>query len=405
MPLTIKKIEHTRSKEKQFKLSDGGGLYLLVHPNNGKYWRVKYRFEGKEKTLSLGTFPEISLAEAREKRDAAKKQLANGIDPNDAKRARGASRAADVVDSFESVAREWHRKFSGNLTPDHAADKLRRLENNVFPTIGAIPVADLRATDLLPVLERISDRGAVVLAHRVRSLCGEVVRHAVRTGRANYDFTPALREAIPPPPKDTHFAAITDPKEVGPLLRAIDGYQGSSVVRWAMQLAPLVFVRPGELQKMEWSEIDFDNSEWNIPAEKMKIGKPHLVPLSYQAVAILREAHALTGSGQYVFPSHRTKDRPLCDNALLAALRRMGYTKQEMTPHGFRAMARTILDEVLNERPDLIEHQLAHTVRDPLGRAYNRTTHLDKRRIMMQRWANYLDELKSPDARTIVLGQ
>ncbi len=371
-------------------------MYLLITPAGGKCWRLKYRFQGKEKVLAIGTYPEISLAEARESREVARKQLAHAVDPGEAKKAAKAAKVGEPTNSFEAIAREWHERFSPSLSPGHAKAKLQRLEADVFPTLGARTVDDIKAPDLLRVLRRIEARGALEMAHRVRTLCGEVFRYAIVTGRADRDLSSDLKGALPPA-KPKHFAAITDPKEVGPLLRAIDGYKGSSVVKWALQLSPLVFLRPGELREAEWSEFNFDAEEWTIPAERMKMRQPHLVPLASQALAILKDAQALTGRGKYVFPNHRSKSRPMSDNAVLAALRRMGYEKDTMTGHGFRAMARTILEEVLQVRPDIIEHQLAHAVRDPLGRAYNRTTHLPVRRRMMQMWADYLDNLKLGD--------
>jgi integrase len=393
MPLTVIKAKNAKPGDRPLKLSDGGGLYLLVHPAGGKYWRLKYRFQGKEKVLALGTFPEVSLAEARDGRDAARKHLKDGFDPGEAKKAVRAAKAGDSANSFEAIAREWHARFSPTLSPGHANAKLRRLELDVFPTLGTRPIDDIKAPEILRVLRRIEDRGALEMAHRVRGLCGEVFRYAVVTGRADRDPSADLRGALPPA-KEKHFAAITDPKAVGPLLRAIDAYEGSSIVKWALRLAPLVFVRPGELRQAEWKEIDLDVAEWTIPAERMKMKLPHLVPLSAQAIEILKEAQALTGSGKYVFPGHRSRTRPMSNNAVLAALRRMGIDKDTMTGHGFRAMARTMLEEELQIRPDIIEHQLAHAVRDPLGRAYNRTTHLPERRTMMQQWADYLDSLK-----------
>jgi integrase len=393
MPLTILRVKKAKPETKPRKLFDGGGLHLLIHPAGGKYWRLKYRFNGKHKVLALGIFPEVSLAEARDGRDAARKLLRSGIDPGEAKKAARITRVGNPANSFEAIAREWHAKFSPNLSPGHATAKLRRLELDVFPTIGARPIDDIKAPEILRVLRRIEERGALEMAHRLRGLCGEVFRYAVVTGRADRDPCADLRGALPPA-KTKHFAAITDPKEVGALLRAIDGYSGSSVVKWALQLAPLVFVRPGELRQAEWPEIDFDAAEWTIPSDRMKTREPHLVPLSMQAVAILKEAQTLTGSGKYVFPSHRSRTRPMSNNAVLAALRRMGFDKDTMTGHGFRATARTMLEEKLQIRPDIIEHQLAHAVRDPLGRAYNRTTHLPERRTMMQQWADFLDSLK-----------
>ena len=393
MPLTDIKAKKAKATGKPIKLSDGGGMYLMVTPRGGKCWRLKYRVEGREKLLAIGTYPEVSLAEARERRDAARKQLAKGIDPGEAKKAAKAAKSEGSANCFEVVAREWHGKFSSRLSPAHAAAKIRRLEVDVFPTLGERPISDIKAPDILRVLRRIESRGALEMAHRVKGLCGEVFRYAIVTGRADRDPTADLKGALPPP-ETRHFPAITDPNEVGPLLRAIDGYEGSSVVKWALQLAPLLFVRPGELRNAQWSEIDFEVAEWTIPAERMKMRQSHIVPLSSQAIAILKEAHALTGRGKFVFPGHRSLDRPMSNNGVLAGLRRMGYEKETMTGHGFRAMARTILDEVLQVRPDLIEHQLAHAVRDPNGRAYNRTAHLPERKKMMERWAEYLDGLK-----------
>lgn len=291
------------------------------------------------------------------------------------------------------MAREWHGKLSPRLSPGHAAAKLKRLEADVFPMLGARAIGDITAPELLSVLRRVEARGALEMAHRVRGLCGEVFRYAISSGRTDRDLSVDLKEALPPT-ATRHLAAVTDPMEIGPLLRAIDGYEGSSIVKWALQLAPLVFVRPGELRHAEWAEFDFEAAEWTFPSERMKMRHSHLVPLSAQAIQILREAQTLTGAGKYVFPGHRSKDRPMSNNAVLAALRRMGNDKGTMTGHGFRAMDRTMLEEELQVRPDIIEHQLAHAVRDPLGRAYNRTTYLPERRIMMQQWADYLDGLK-----------
>lgn len=393
MPLTDAKVRNAKSGIKQTKLFDGDGLFLLVVPNGGKWWRFKYRFGGKEKLLSFGTYPEVSLADAREKRFKARKQVAAGVDPGEVRKAQQAA-DAEQENTFEVVAREWHGKFSATWSPSHAKTTLRRLEADVFSVIGARPIGEIKAPQLLALLRRIESRGALETAHRVRTVCGQVFRYAVATGRAERDPAADLKGALPPY-KKSHLAAITEPAKVADLLKAIDGYQGSFVVKCAMQLAPLVFVRPGELRQAEWAEIDLDAGEWNIPAERMKMKEPHLVPLSAQAVAILRELQALTGRSRYLFPSARSNARPMSNNAINAALRRMGYEKDEMTGHGFRAMARTILDEVLQFRPDFIEHQLAHAVRDPNGRAYNRTAHLGERKKMMQTWADYLDGLKA----------
>ena len=268
-----------------------------------------------------------------------------------------------------------------------------RLENDVFPWLGSRPIADVTAKELLATVNHIVDRGAVESAHRVLQNCGQVLRYAIATGRAERNPVADLRGALPPV-KQTHLAAIVDPVAIGGLLRAMDAYSGSLVTKCALRLAPLVFVRPGELRQAEWAEFDLDGAQWNIPAEKMKMREPHLVPLSPQAVAILCELHPLTGRGRYVFPSARSPQRPMSNNAVLSALRRMGYATDEMSGHGFRAMARTVLDEVLHFRPDYIEHQLAHAVKDPNGRAYNRTAHLPERCMMMAAWADYLDTLK-----------
>ncbi|MRR07841.1 MAG: DUF4102 domain-containing protein [Deltaproteobacteria bacterium] len=394
LPLTDTKLRNIRPQAKEIKLFDGGGLFLLVTPSGGKLWRFKYRFGGKEKQLAFGTYPEISLADARLRRDDARKLLVNEVDPGEVKKALKAATVAETESSFEVVAREWHNKFSGSWSPSHTETTLRRLQADVFPVLGSRPISDIKAPELLAMLRRIESRGALETAHRVRTVCGQVFRYAVATGRAERDPSTDLKGALPPYKKN-HLAAITEPKEVAPLLRAIDEYKGSFVVKCALQLAPLVFVRPGELRQAEWAEIDLDAAEWSIPAERMKMKVAHLVPLSAQAVAILKELQTLTGRSRYLFPCHRSFVRPMSNNAINAALRRMGFEKDEMTGHGFRAMARTILDEVLQIRPDYIEHQLAHAVKDPNGRAYNRTAHIDERRKMMQKWADYLQQLKT----------
>lgn len=396
MPLTDVKVRNAKPREKQVKLADGGGLYLLVTPNGGKCWRLKYRFGGKEKVLALGTYPEVSLAEVRERRDVAKKQLANNIDPGAVKKAQKAALAGRAENSFEVVAREWHEKFKSTWTEGHAVTIMSRLELNVFPWLGRCPIEEVEAPDVLAVLRRIESRGALETAHRVKTICGQVFRYAIATGRAKRDVAADLKGALPPAVVRNH-AALTDPKEVAGLLQAIDGYQGGFVVKSALRLAPLVFVRPGELRQAEWSEFDLDEAIWNIPAHRMKMKIAHIVPLSVEAVKILRELHPLAGASRYLFPSGRSFHRCMSNNAVNAALRRMGYDKDTMTGHGFRAMARTILDEVLQVRQDFIEHQLAHTVKDPNGRAYNRTKHLDERRKMMQTWADYLDGLRTSD--------
>ncbi len=395
VPLTDLHVLKAKGKKKPTSLFDGGGLFLLITPSGGKLWRFKYRFDGKSKLLSLGTYPEISLAEARGKRDENRKQLAHGIDPGALRKALKQAETGEK-ETFEVIAREWHMKFTSTWTPGHAVKILRRLELDLFPWIGKRPITEIKAPELLAALRRVESRGALESAHRIRAIAGQVFRYAVATGRADRDPSGDLKGALPQP-NEKHHAAITDPKEVAPLLRALDGYQGHFVVKCALRLAPMLFVRPGELRNAEWEEIDLDEAVWNIPAKKMKMKEPHMVPLATQAIEILKELKQLTGASKYVFPSGRSFARPMSNNAILAALRRMGYSKDEMSGHGFRAMARTILDEVLQVRPDFIEHQLAHAVRDPNGRAYNRTAHLAERRKMMSTWADYLDGLKSGD--------
>ncbi len=391
MSLTDVAIRKAKAGEKTIKLYDERGLYLEVSPSGGKWWRLKYRFEGKEKRLSLGVYPDVGLKEARDRRDAARKVLADGVDPSANRKAQKAAKADRAANSFEVLAREWYAKFVSAWGDLHRERVLRRLERDVFPWIGERPIAEITASELLTIIRRVENRGALDTAHRVLSTCGQVFRYAVATLRAERDPSVDLRGALPP--ADTnHFAATTDPERVAAILRDMDGYEGTFVVKSALRLAPLFFVRPGELRKAEWADVDIDAAEWRYFVTKTKTH--HIVPLCTQALEILRELKPLTGRGRYVFPSARSSARPMSENAVLAAMRRMGIGKEEMTGHGFRAVARTILDEVLGVRPDFIEHQLAHAVRDPNGRAYNRTAHLAERRKMMQQWADYLDKLK-----------
>jgi len=393
MPLTDTGIKKAKPTDKPVKLADGGGLYLLLNPNGSRWWRLDYRFSDKRKTLSMGTYPDTGLKDARDKRDAARKLLAAGVDPGEQRKAEKTAGSDRAANSFEVVAREWFGKQSATWATNHASKIISRLERDVFPWLGARPIADASAPDLLKILRRIEDRGALETAHRALQNIGQVFRYAIATGRAERDPTPDLRGALAPW-RPVHFASITEPVKVGELLRAMEKLRAGLVVKSALLLAPLLFVRPGELRQAEWTEIDLDAAQWNIPAARMKMREPHLVPLSAQAVAILRDLYALTGRGRHVFPG-RTDKTAMSNNAVRLALRRIGYGKDEMSGHGFRAMARTILDEVLHVRPDYIEHQLAHAVRDPNGRAYNRTAHLPARREMMQQWADYLDALKA----------
>jgi len=388
--LTDKAIRNAKPAAKPYKMADGSGMYLLVNPNGGKWWRLKYRFSGKENSLSLGTYPDTSLKQARERRDAARKQIEAGIDPSAHRKIEKAKRGSDT---FEGIAREWLEKFSGSWAESHAETVERRLERDVFPWLGNRPAGEITAPELLAVLRRIEARGALETAHRVKQLCGQVFRYAVATGRAERDPSNDLRGALPPV-KEKHHAALTRPADVGALLRAIEGYKGSFVVRCALRLAPLVFVRPGELRKAEWSEFDLDGATWRIPSSRMKMRREHIVPLSRQAVEILCELHPLTGAGRYVFPSARTTLRPMSEVAVLAALRRMNYSRDEMTGHGFRTIASTMLNE-LGFPSDAIERQLAHGEPNAVRDAYNRAEHLAARCAMMQQWADYLDNLAS----------
>lgn len=399
MPLTDIAVRKAKPSARTQRLYDEKGLYLEVAPDprGSKLWRWKYRYAGKEKRLALGAYPETSLAQAREKRDEARRLHAAGVDPSAHRKAVHAARIEATASSFEVVAREWLAKQP--FVPAYRVKVLAWFEKNVFPWLGARPVSVLVATDFLGVLRRVEARGAFETAIRIKQLSGQVMRYAIATGRAEREPTADLKGALTRP-VERHHAAITNPRELGELLRAIDGYNGTLVVKSALQLAPLVFVRPNELCAAEWSEFDVEAGQWNIPATRIKTRQPLAVPLSSQARAILTELRPLTGAGRYVFPSARTphandSQRPMTTNALLAALQRIGYPGSQMTTHGFRASARTLLDEQLNYAPALIEHQLAHAPPDTNGRAYNRTSHLAERRAMMQVWADYLDALRA----------
>ena len=390
MPLTNLKVDKAKPKEKQYKLADERGMYLLVHPKGGKWWRLDYRFQGKRKTLSLGTVPEVSLKEARRKRDDARSILEDGVDPSYYR----ASAKAFGEDSFEAVAREWYEKFRGQWAESHAVKTLGRLEKDLLPWVGSRPIDAIEPPELLRIFRRVENRGALETAHRIQQIASRVFRYGVATGRCNRDPTVDLKGALPPN-QSRHFATITNPNEIGGLLRAIDGYQGSLITRCALQLAPLVFVRPGELRRAEWTEMNLNDAEWRIPAVKMKMKRDHIVPLSDQAIHILEEIQPLTGNQKYVFPSVLTTDRPMSENTVNSALRRLGYTKGEITGHGFRSMASTLLNEN-GWTPDAIERQLAHVEGNSVRAAYNYAEHLEERQRMMQWWADYLDALKGP---------
>lgn len=395
MPLThtfAKNVKHSGAPAGD-KHTDGGGMYLLVN-GGGKYWRMNYRFAGKRKTLALGVYPAVSLLKARQRRDKARELLADGIDPSTAKQEDKQAKAAAAANTFEAVARDWLIKTKAKRAEITHLKVSTWLEKDAFPFIGNMPVSTIGPRDVLDkVVRKVEARGAIDTAHRLKQLCGQVFRYAVVTGLAERDVTTDLREALVTK-TTTHHAAITEPKQVGDLMRSIFAYSGHPCTVVALKLTPLVFVRPGELRTMEWAELDLDAAEWRIPGSKMKMKVEHVVPLCTQAVELLRSVQPITGHGRYVFPSLRTGERPMSENTINGAVRAMGYSKEVHTAHGFRATARTIMDEVLGERVDLIEHQLAHTVKDANGRAYNRTAHLPARREMMQRWADYLDKLR-----------
>lgn len=395
MPLTDTAIRKAKPSAKSVRLFDGGGLYLEVSPSGGKLWRLKYRIGGKEKRLALGAYPATSLASARQKRDEARKLLAEGIDPSEQRKSTKAARAGLAANTFEVIGREWYAKTAPMLAENTKAKLLTFLEKDVFPWIGARPIAGLAASDLIKVIERIEQRGALDIARRVHNYMGRIFRYAV--GRSLVSRDPSrdieLKDILPPEDVQ-HHASVTDPKAVGGLLRAIDGFTGAFTTRCALRLAALVFVRPGELRHAEWTEFDLEKAEWRIPAGKMKMKEQHIVPLSVQAITILREIQPLTRMGRYVFPSERGGARPMSENTVNAALRRLGYTKDEMTGHGFRSMASTLLHE-LGLPHAAIERQLAHGERNKVSAAYNFAEHLPERRKMMQQWADYLDKLKA----------
>ena len=393
MPLTDTAIRAIKPTSKTAKYFDGGGLYLEVAPSGGKWWRLKYRFQGKEKRISLGTYPTIGLKEARERREDTKKILANGIDPSAQRQAIKASITSIDQDSFEVVTREWFDKHVVNLAPSYSKKVRSLFERQIFPVLGAKPIAEVEPTDVLSAARHVEQTGAIETAHRLIQICGQVFRYAIATGRTKYDVSTGLHAALPKV-NVKHMATLTDKKRIGQLLRAIDAYGGFFPVRCALRLAPLLFVRPGELQKAEWAEFDLPAAEWRLPASKMKMRQRHIVPLSCQALSILAELQSYTGNGQFLFPSIRTTTKPIALESMLVAIRSMGFTQDEMTMHGFRGMASTLLNEMGYNR-DWIERQLAHGERDHVRAAYNYAEHLPERRRMMQEWADYLDKLKT----------
>ncbi|MBF0262721.1 MAG: integrase arm-type DNA-binding domain-containing protein [Magnetococcales bacterium] len=391
-------MKQTKPAADVIRLTDEDGLVLLVQPSGAKWWRFRYRFHDTAKMLSLGTYPEVSLKLAREKRDEMRRLVAEGVDPSIHRKVAKRAVTETGKNQFEAIAREWIAKETPSWAPTHTDKIVQRLERDIFPWLGGVSVREITAMQILECVRRIESRGALDTAHRAKQNIGQVMRYAIATGRADRNPVPDLQGALPTP-KGGHFAAITDPDAFGELLRAMDAYSGYPSVKNALRLLPLVFLRPGELRKGTWDEVDLKSATWSIPGERMKSGEPHIVPLSKQAVALLEELLPLSGGQGYLFPTPRNRNAPITDMALNAALKALGYSGQQQTCHGFRATARTLLDEKLGFRIEWIEHQLAHAVRDPLGRAYNRTSFLEERRKMMSRWSEYLEELK--EARVI----
>lgn len=400
--LTDARVKNAEIRDKAYKLSDSGGLYVQIHSNGSKYWRLKYRFAGKEKVLSLGVYGEsgvgVSLKNARKKRDEAKECLNEGIDPSLAKQLRKSQLYGSHENSFAVVANEWHAKKSKSLAVTTSNRQRELLDNDILPYLGKRPITELETFELVGCLNRIVDRGALTTAHKARQAINQICKYAKQTGRIKFNPASDMEGAIPPQSK-SHMAAIIDPAEFGRMLVSIDAYAGSHIVRTALALAPLLFQRPGELCAMEWRELNLEQCLWTIPQSKKKernqIEGDHIVPLSRQAMALLLDIQPLTGRGQNVFPNQRDHSRPIRTESLGKALRNIGIdTQNQHCTHGFRASARTMLDEQLQLRLEWIEQQLAHNVKDPLGRAYNRTKHLPERIEMMQRWADYLDSLK-----------
>ncbi len=402
MALTDIAIRSAKAKEKPYKLSDSGGLFILIATTGGKLWRYSYRFDGKQKTLALGSYPDTGLKEARERHAAARKILAAGVDPNENRKNETAAKKLSAANSFELVAREWWQSYMKSKADSHKEKVIRRFELYVFPWLGKKPISEITAPQFLEVIKRIEKQNIAETAKRTLQTAGQVFRYAVQNGMIERDITADLKGALAATTVK-HMAAFTEPKDVAELLRALDGFKGTLTVQCAIRLAPLVFVRPSELRMAKWSDINLEAATWQYLVSKTKTN--HIVPLSTQAVAILRELHPLSGQGEYVFQGGHSPLKPMSESAINAALKRMGYdTRTQITGHGFRAMARTILHERLNIDPAIIEHQLAHKVPDTLGQAYNRTKFLDQRTLMMQTWADYLDGLKN-GAKIVSIGK
>ena len=385
------KLRHLKPRATAYRVADGNGLCIEMRPGGSKVWRYRYRHAGKPSIITLGDYPAMPLVKARAERDKARGLLKAGANPAYVAKAERAVQVDRAANTFAAVALEFLAKREKEGMGEGSVTRTRRLIEKDLSGIASLPLAEVTAPVLLATLRKLEQRGIVETAHRARGLAGQVFRYAIATGRAERNPAVDLHGALEQP-QSKHFASITEPARIGELLRAIDHYHGSPVTVAALKLAPLVFVRPGELRKAQWTDIDLDTAEWRYTASKTQT--PHIVPLADQAVAILRDLHSLTGQADYVFPGVRSTRRPMSENTVNAALRYMGFDNDTMSGHGFRAMARTLLDEVLHFRPDYIEHQLAHAVRDPNGRAYNRTAHLAERKTMMQAWADYLDNLR-----------
>ncbi|MES2676880.1 MAG: tyrosine-type recombinase/integrase [Pseudomonadota bacterium] len=383
-------IKNAKPKDKPYKLTDGEGMYLMVHPNGGKYWRLRYKISGKEKTLALGTYPMISLGEARDKRYIAKKQLKDGIDPSEEKKLIKLTRMINTDNSFENVAREWHDKQKDRYTPKHYRIVLKRLETDIFPLLGSRPIGQIKAPELLVTIQKIEKRGAIDLAHRVMQTAGQIFRYAIATGRAERDISADLRGALTVRKKVNHANLKED--DLPEFLQRLNQYHGEPRTKLALQMLILTFVRTAELRGMRWEEINFETKEWHIPAERMKMREKHIVPLSKQVIELLNQIRKLHNNPDFVFPSHINPNKPISENTLIYAIYRMGY-HSKATAHGFRATASTILNEK-NFRADVIEKQLAHGERNKVRASYNHAQYLPERKEMMQWWADYLDKLR-----------
>lgn len=393
MALSAMAVRNAKGRERPYKVSDSRGLYLFVQPSGARYWRLAYRYDGKQRTMALGVYPDVGLADARAKRDAVRQLLASGEDPVAVAIEKKLSARLAAATTFRAVAEEWLEKCERDQLTEVTLYKKRWLLNFAYPKLGNRPVNQISAHEVFLVLRSVEQKGFHETARRLRSACGQVLRYAVATGRADRDVCADLRGALVTP-KVKHLAAIVDPKEAGDLLSAIEGFDGYRVTHAALRLSPHLFVRPGELRHAEWSEFDFEQNVWNIPAEKMKMRRPHTVPLSRQALEIIEDIKPVTGKRSYLFPCMGKRDRPMCENTINLAIQRIGFAGR-MTAHGFRAMASTLLNETGKWNPDAIERQLGHVDANTVRRIYARGTYWEERVRMMQFWSDYIDELRS----------